>query len=248
MPGLFASLLQYNESSECLNVLETLPLRYIYGSESGKFCGDTKRMIEQVHPDAVACGIGGAGHFMLIERPSETIAALKQMLTPFLTAERATPNWPTNGCSLKYSNVPNRRGVLLDNVAFDSHARTTQTLLGKVVGNARHDNVAAAPWQFGFNLTRSDVPLNNFNALHTHKAQEVFVCFSGEFRIHVGAGHTAILSPGDFALVPAGPPSVSVMRLSRWCRCRAIFRVYFNKRLVPRTGSRDCEYSDCHSW
>jgi len=92
------------------------------------------------------------------------------------------------------------------------------TILGKVVGNSRADNVAAAPWQFGFNLTKSDVPLNNLNALHTHKAPEVFICFSGEFEIKVGGGATVRLYQGDFLVVPAGVErSFECTQTAVWC-------------------------------
>ena len=53
-------------------------------------------------------------------------------------------------------------------------------------------------------MTRSDVPQDNFNAMHTHRAAEIFIVTRGKFTVSVGGGHSTTLSPGDFTDVPPG--------------------------------------------
>jgi len=122
------------------------------------------------------------------------------------------------GRKVAYSNVPNKVGVLLDNVALPQHQRTTQTIIGKAVGNSRKDNVGAIPWTFGFNVTRGDVPLNNLNAMHTHKGPEIFIPSCGEFRIRAGTDLSTTLSLGDFIVVPPGVErSFECIKTEGWC-------------------------------
>ena len=66
--------------------------------------------------------------------------------------------------------------------------------------------MAASPYSFGFNMTRSDLPRNHYNAFHTHRAPEIFIVYHGEFNVRAGGpgGHSARLLPGDFAIVPPG--------------------------------------------
>lgn len=107
------------------------------------------------------------------------------------------------GHQMKLSESPAKLGVLLDNIALPKHDRTTQLLLGQVVGNVREDNASVCPVSFGFNVTRSDVPVGNMNAMHLHRAPEIFIISSGEFNIRAAGGHVTRLRRGDFAVVPA---------------------------------------------
>ena len=58
---------------------QRVPLRYVYGSTSGKYHA-SNRAAHDRHPSAAAIGVAGAGHFMLSEDPSGTLAALTQLL------------------------------------------------------------------------------------------------------------------------------------------------------------------------
>ena len=58
---------------------QRVPLCYVYGSTSGKYHA-SNRAAHDRHPSAAAIGVAGAGHFMLSEDPSGTLAALTQLL------------------------------------------------------------------------------------------------------------------------------------------------------------------------
>ena len=63
-----------------------VPLRYLYGSKSGKYHESNQAAIA-AHPDARAAGVEGAGHFMLTDDPPAALAAVRELLAGFLSKE-----------------------------------------------------------------------------------------------------------------------------------------------------------------
>ena len=63
-----------------------VPLRYLYGTTSGKYHDDNKAAIA-AHADARAIGVEGAGHFMLTDDPPAALSAVKELLAGFLKSE-----------------------------------------------------------------------------------------------------------------------------------------------------------------
>lgn len=63
-----------------------VPLRYVYGSASGKYHASNQAAHAR-HPDAAAASVEGASHFMLTDDPSATVAAVKRLLVGLLQEE-----------------------------------------------------------------------------------------------------------------------------------------------------------------
>lgn len=63
-----------------------VPLRYVYGSTSGKYHA-TNQAAHAIHPDASAACVDEAGHFMLIDDPASTLAALRRLLSGLVDCE-----------------------------------------------------------------------------------------------------------------------------------------------------------------
>jgi len=110
------------------------------------------------------------------------------------------------GASSDAQPLPVRgKGCLLDTVALPMHNRTCRSVMGLLVGNAKTSNRPASKNYFGFNVNFNDVPLENANALHIHKAFEYFMAFSGDFTIQAGdRGRSSVmLRKHDMVVVPA---------------------------------------------
>ena len=60
-----------------------VPLRFVYGSTSGKYHARNVAA-HAAHPDAAAACIEGAGHFMLTDNPTATISAIRGLLRGLL--------------------------------------------------------------------------------------------------------------------------------------------------------------------
>jgi len=56
-----------------------VPLRFVYGSASGKW-HEANRAAIASHPDASAACVEGASHFMLTDDPEATLAAVQGLL------------------------------------------------------------------------------------------------------------------------------------------------------------------------
>lgn len=85
--GIWVSLVEWCDGRRDGNTtLETMlrhvPWRFLYGTESGKF-HSANRAAVGAHFDAEAAGVDGAGHFMLIDRPAQSLAAIKSLLQQF---------------------------------------------------------------------------------------------------------------------------------------------------------------------
>ena len=82
---IFTSLVKWCDGSNkldgiCLEQMQRrVPLRYVYGAMSGKY-HEANRAAHADHPNAEAAGVEGAGHFMLTDRPDDTVAALRRLL------------------------------------------------------------------------------------------------------------------------------------------------------------------------
>lgn len=124
------------------------------------------------------------------------------MALPLPSGTGAQP--ANNGEVVRLTDVRAQVGCLLDNYALPCHERTSQLVMGKLVGTVREDNKPKSSKYFGYNLNFNDVPSGNWNALHLHKAAEIFMPMKGLFVIHAGNGgrNQVRLECGDFIVVP----------------------------------------------
>jgi len=76
---IWTSLVKLSDSGELEAIARTCQLLYIYGMKSDKLHGQTLRLLE-THPSAKSEGIEGASHFMLSDRPQETISAFNSLM------------------------------------------------------------------------------------------------------------------------------------------------------------------------
>lgn len=76
---LWTSLVKWSDSGELEEIAQTLPLLYVYGTKSDKLHVQTMRLLNS-HPNAKSVGIEGASHFMLSDKPQETIFALNSLM------------------------------------------------------------------------------------------------------------------------------------------------------------------------
>merc|ERR1712203_1057352 len=81
----WSSLIEWMNSGKLEQLQQSVPLRYIYGEHSGKPHDKTHEILQH-HPDAMAVMIPGATHFMLHDRPDQTIAAIRNFLGKYTTS------------------------------------------------------------------------------------------------------------------------------------------------------------------
>jgi len=102
----------------------------------------------------------------------------------------------------RYSQIPQFDASILDTF-IPRCRRLTQLHFGAIVSNPH------APMAFrekmGYNMTYNMVPPGHGNALHMHRAIEIFVALDGKWEIAWGmeGEHTVVLEPWDFVCVPA---------------------------------------------
>jgi len=197
--SLFSSLVRWCEYGELADMFLAIPAVYLYGAESGAMHQGTKAALAS-HHDAHHAEVPG-GHWFLAEKPEEAVEALGRLLTA--AGYRSQPRLVHREV-ISVEDIPAQTGALLDNVALPCHQRTTRLVLGRIVGSVLEDNRPQSLNDFGFNLTVSDVPSANWNALHLHRAPEIFMAYKGEFEIQAGTGgHSKVrLQQGDFVVAP----------------------------------------------
>eukprot|EP00747_Dinoflagellata_sp_TGD_P123341 gnl/TRDRNA2_/TRDRNA2_173800_c0_seq3.p1 gnl/TRDRNA2_/TRDRNA2_173800_c0~~gnl/TRDRNA2_/TRDRNA2_173800_c0_seq3.p1 ORF type:complete len:205 (+),score=39.68 gnl/TRDRNA2_/TRDRNA2_173800_c0_seq3:239-853(+) len=77
---LFTSLVELCDSKALLEIFASLPVvLYIYGESSGKYHESMRAAIAS-HKNAQVKGVRDAGHFMLSDKPAETVAAVQELL------------------------------------------------------------------------------------------------------------------------------------------------------------------------
>jgi mannose-6-phosphate isomerase-like protein (cupin superfamily) len=102
----------------------------------------------------------------------------------------------------RYSQIPQFDASILDTF-IPRCRRLTQLHFGAIVSNP-HAPMAFSE-KMGYNMTYNLVPPGNGNALHMHRAIEIFVALDGKWEIAWGmqGEHTVMLEPWDFVCVPA---------------------------------------------
>lgn len=209
---LFASLVKWCDSGELLDTFLSIgKVRYLCGERSGKYHVGTWASLQR-HPDARCIEIKGAGHFMLDEKPQESIDALRSLLGAGTLPARASAavglRAPRADAEiLRADDIPAATFCSLgvEGTAPTGAEGSVQLVIGSGSGGVRHatnDQHGMSRHDFGYSLLLSEAPSTADPQAGT--TFEVIVAYSGMLKLCSGSGHSALLDHGDLAVVPPG--------------------------------------------